>query len=421
MKKGISTQLGRIDTPSVTGIDTALDINILAGNSVNGNAGNINLKGGEATGTGFSGLVKVGMDTTAGLCEIEFGETTSVLRGTVPNFAGLQYGNDYSANYSTRSLVDKAYVDNALPTAGNGLTNNSGAFDIEGSLTKNSITSIGNGVTVYKKEYTHTNFFATVGNFNLQANSLEGIQLNYNSNPIGYTFRPTFHIDTSQAFGFRFRSFLSGVQDGSIIIGDPNYFFRFFSGSGLNATVYAGKFSANLVLAYGNTGFTITSAGATFTSNTTEHISYNSDKRAGFTARSIPDKEYVDNTDVTIELIIEANGTALTTGDGLNGNFFRVPARINGYDLIAVAALTPTVGTSGTTTVQIHNVSNAVDMLSTTLTIDANENDSSTATTAAVINTANDDVAEGDILRVDVDAVSSGAEGLAVTLTFKRP
>lgn len=35
-----------------------------------------------------------------------------------PTFAGIQYGSDYSTNYTNRSLVDKEYVDNAIAGAG---------------------------------------------------------------------------------------------------------------------------------------------------------------------------------------------------------------------------------------------------------------------------------------------------------------
>jgi hypothetical protein len=57
-------------------------------------------------------------------------------------------------------------------------------------------------------------------------------------------------------------------------------------------------------------------------------------------------------------------------------------------------------------------------MLSTALTIDANETDSSTAAAAAVINTSNDDVATADRVFIDVDTAGTGAKGLNVTFTF---
>jgi hypothetical protein len=61
-------------------------------------------------------------------------------------------------------------------------------------------------------------------------------------------------------------------------------------------------------------------------------------------------------------------------------------------------------------------------MLTTKITIDSTETGSDTAATPAVIDTANDDVATNDVIRIDVDAISTtAAKGLIVTLTFKLP
>jgi len=78
-----------------------------------------------------------------------------------------------------------------------------------------------------------------------------------------------------------------------------------------------------------------------------------------------------------------------------------------------------TAGTTGTLEIQIHNVTKAVDMLSTTLQIDSGETGSDTAATPYVIDTNNDDIAENDLLRIDIDAVqTTPPEGLIVTLGF---
>ena len=91
-------------------------------------------------------------------------------------------------------------------------------------------------------------------------------------------------------------------------------------------------------------------------------------------------------------------------------------------NLVDVKGGVITAGTTGTTDFQIRNVTDSVDMLSTKLTIDSGETTSETAATAAVINTSNDDVAEGDVLAIDVDAVSTTApQGAFITLTFRKP
>lgn len=125
------------------------------------------------------------------------------------------------------------------------------------------------------------------------------------------------------------------------------------------------------------------------------------------------DELYVEP--VTI-LVTDPNGAALTTGDGKA--YFRIPSTLNGRNLTAVAAAVTTVSSSGIPTVQIHNVTQAADMLTTKLTIDASETDSSTAAAAAVIDTANDDVATGDMLRIDIDVAGTGAKGLVVEMQF---
>ena len=79
-----------------------------------------------------------------------------------------------------------------------------------------------------------------------------------------------------------------------------------------------------------------------------------------------------------------------------------------------------TVSSSGLPSIAIYNLTDSQDILSTNITIDATENTSYTATTAPVINTSYDDVATGDIIRVDIDGAGTGAKGLSVILTFQK-
>jgi hypothetical protein len=121
-----------------------------------------------------------------------------------------------------------------------------------------------------------------------------------------------------------------------------------------------------------------------------------------------------------IQAIITNFTSDTATGDGQF--YLHVPAGMDGMNLVEVHAEVITAGTTGTTDIQIHNVDNALDMLSTKLTIDSGETGSDTAATAAVINTSNDHVNEHDVVRIDVDAVSTTpAQGLIVTLGFQLP
>lgn len=117
------------------------------------------------------------------------------------------------------------------------------------------------------------------------------------------------------------------------------------------------------------------------------------------------------------------NGTtALTTSEKV---YFRIPAALNGMNLVSVAA---TVGTgaagsssSGTPTFTVKNVTDGNQMLSTSLTVDANEYTSATAATAAVIDTTKDDVVTDDLIEVAVTTAGTGVTYATVTLGFQLP
>lgn len=120
---------------------------------------------------------------------------------------------------------------------------------------------------------------------------------------------------------------------------------------------------------------------------------------------------------------VTLNGsTALTTSDKA---YFRVPAALTGMNLVSVAA---TVGTgaagsssSGTPTFVVTNVTDAASMLSTNLTVDANEYTSATAATAAVIDTATDDVVTDDLISVTCTTAGTGVTYATITLGWQLP
>ena len=120
-----------------------------------------------------------------------------------------------------------------------------------------------------------------------------------------------------------------------------------------------------------------------------------------------------------IEVKVFDDATELATGDGKA--IICIPSELNGYNLVDADAFVTTVSSSGTPTIQIRNVTDSHDMLSTEITIDASEYTSYTAATAPVINTSYDDVATGDIIAIDVDGAGTGAKGLGVILTFQLP
>jgi len=124
-------------------------------------------------------------------------------------------------------------------------------------------------------------------------------------------------------------------------------------------------------------------------------------------------------------IIIKVLPDAIPTYVGNGIAAFTIPLALNGLVLSAVAgevgAHVYTAGVTGTTDIMIHNLTQAVDMLTTAITIDAGETDSSTAVTAPVVDTANNDVTTADVIRFDIDAISSGtaANGLEIRMQFK--
>ncbi len=122
----------------------------------------------------------------------------------------------------------------------------------------------------------------------------------------------------------------------------------------------------------------------------------------------------------SLQAVVFGFATNTATGDGKY--YLTIPEELNGMNLVGVHARVITAGTTNTTDIQIANVTDTVDMLSTKLTIDSAETSSSTAAAPAVIDTTKDDVATNDLLRIDVDAVSTTpAVGLIVRLRFQLP
>jgi hypothetical protein len=109
--------------------------------------------------------------------------------------------------------------------------------------------------------------------------------------------------------------------------------------------------------------------------------------------------------------------TPHVAGDGKG--YLSIPAYMDGWKLHVPHARVITAGTTGTLDIQIYNVTQAHDMLTTKLTVDDGETGSETAATAAVVNAGNATVAAYDLLRVDIDAVQTTAgKGLILHLPF---
>lgn len=119
---------------------------------------------------------------------------------------------------------------------------------------------------------------------------------------------------------------------------------------------------------------------------------------------------------------------AITTGDGKA--YIRIPEEFNGHNLVGVDFAVTAPSTSGALTFTVERGRQAspttahayVDMLSTASTIDVNEYDTEDAGTPAVINTSNDDVVTGDLVRINFDGIGSGPSAVVIAqLIFQLP
>jgi len=117
---------------------------------------------------------------------------------------------------------------------------------------------------------------------------------------------------------------------------------------------------------------------------------------------------------LSMTVALSDESTAITTGNA------KVTIRAPfGMTLTQIPrASLSTASSSGLPTVDI-NVG-GTSILSTTLSIDANEKTSTTAATAAVLTTSPTTISDDAEITFDVDVAGTGAKGLKVTLFFVK-
>jgi len=127
-------------------------------------------------------------------------------------------------------------------------------------------------------------------------------------------------------------------------------------------------------------------------------------------------KTYVDTRPRGIGIIAVDATTDVTVGDGKV--YIPIPLQFSGMNLTRAQAMVNTAGTTNATTIDIYNVTDSIDMLSTAISIASG----GTVGTVGTINTTYDDVVTNDVLRVDVTTASTtNAKGLLVILEFALP
>lgn len=213
-----------------------------------------------------------------------------------------------------------------------------------------------------------------------------------------------------------------------------------------SASAYENLTQAEVLAVVGDAAADGTTKGvATFTATdfnaTTGNISIDytngqkaSTTQAGFLTEIAIDTEVTTGTDATravspdalagstifgrkaISIQVTDGTTDVATGDGKA--YFTIPESLNGMNLVRAQATVVTAGTTGATTIMIHNKTDTADMLSGAISIAS----AGTVGTVGTVNGATDDVVTNDVIRIDVDSVSTTApKGLVVVLEFQLP
>ena len=131
--------------------------------------------------------------------------------------------------------------------------------------------------------------------------------------------------------------------------------------------------------------------------------------------RSILFNKLTDFTERTLVIKCVADTIGPSVGNGIT--HVTIPSTLDGKNLQSAQAHVYTAGTGSLTTVQLHNLTDGQDMLSTAITIDASEKDSSTAATPSVTGSYNG-VSTADVIRIDVDVVATNTLGLEIRMVF---
>jgi hypothetical protein len=184
--------------------------------------------------------------------QLELQALTGVL---ISGPTGAKYSADYAANYTNRSLVDKAYVDGTIGAAGtNGV-----------ATASNGLTKIGQNVVLGG---TLTGDTEIIG-------SGQRVRIGYNSGSLSYTGIQNIELGSSQTM-------LLNSQTAVEIAGTN--IVRLYSGD-LSTTGFEVNFNAS-------TGNAI----ITDNTSTKKGLQYAADYAANYTNRSLVDKAYVDGT-----------------------------------------------------------------------------------------------------------------------------
>jgi hypothetical protein len=247
--------------------------------------------------------------------DIDITTTSRVTVSGTSSFEGIKYADDYSANFTNRSLVDKEYVDNAISTGSTPSLNEvlsvgnttSGLNIVLG--TDKIIDGVGELFSIYKSE----------GQWNIEANTTDregrfilrdGVadtQI-YNRTYTGVdTFTQGRLLLDSGQLQLAASSVVSGVDGPDAVLGlvGTDYPMIDISTTDVDGNLANIHLEGNLIQVSG-----FDNIGSGF-----RGIEYNDDYSANYTNRSLVDKEYVDGSTLPLSgsLDVNVSPTASTT------------------------------------------------------------------------------------------------------------
>jgi hypothetical protein len=121
-----------------------------------------------------------------------------------------------------------------------------------------------------------------------------------------------------------------------------------------------------------------------------------------------------------IEITCYDYATDVATGNGVG--YFDFGADLNGFKLVEIHAFCITAGVTNSTTIQVYNLTQATNMLSTPMALETTKTRVCDGATPGVIDAAHNTVATNNVGRIDVPAASTTkAKGLIVRLGFALP
>lgn len=276
---------------------------------------------------------------------------------------------------------------------------------------------------------TTTNSSLTVVSGNIELNADGGFDYTFpsaNTTLVGTDTTQTLTNKTvSGSFSGSYQGNFTGSFTGEVY---PTW----FTASGDGFTITAGSPNpASLTIASGNIEFiagggydyTFPNENTTIVGTTTVQTLTNKTISGSFSGSFQGNGSGLTNlpgpSTASFALPVTASTGPIAVANGTVG--FAVPPSLNTWNISGVlGAVYQTGSGAGQTGIQIRRRrgGSEVNVLSTTASIDAGEYNSSTAATAYVVNTSNDDLATGDMIYVDVTEVNATpATGLTVTIT----